>query len=79
MSISRIDIPVYLISPDIKPSSLEYRSLPSTKVSVNSLDAKATLRVSVTCSPDYPYVSFLNISLAEIPDFNLRIEPQSER
>jgi len=63
---------------DIKPSSLEYRSLPSTKVSINSLDAKATLSISVKCSPDYPYVSFLNISLAGIPDFNLRIEPQSE-
>ena len=63
---------------DIKPSNLEYKSLPSTKVSINSLDAKATLDVSVICSPVYPYVSFLNVSLAEIPAFSLRIEPQSE-
>mmetsp|Transcript_10908 Transcript_10908/g.26895 ORF Transcript_10908/g.26895 Transcript_10908/m.26895 type:complete len:1052 (+) Transcript_10908:143-3298(+) len=63
---------------DIKPSSLEYQSLPSTKISINSLDARATLSVSIKCSPDYPYVSFLDISLADIPDFNLRIEPQSE-
>ena len=63
---------------DIKPSTLEYKSLPSTKVSINSLDAKATLDVSVICSPVYPYVSFLNVSLAEIPAFSLRIEPQSE-
>jgi|688.fasta_scaffold2076866_2 Ca2+-dependent lipid-binding protein len=64
---------------DIKPSTLEYRSIPSTKVSINSLDAKATLDVSVKCTPDYPYISFLNISLVEIPAFSLRIEPQNER
>lgn len=62
---------------DIKPSALEYKSLPSTKVSINSLDAKATLDVSVLCSPIYPYISFVNISLVEIPAFSLRIEPQS--
>ena len=30
------------------------------------------------CSSVYPYISFLNVSLAEIPAFSLRIEPQSE-
>lgn len=64
---------------DIRPSSLEYRSLPSTKLSVNSLDVTATLSLAVKCTPDYPYISFLNVSLVEIPDFNLKIEPQSER
>ena len=42
------------------------------------MDAKAPLAVSVICSPDYPYVPFLNISLTEIPDFHVRIEAQSE-
>jgi Ca2+-dependent lipid-binding protein len=64
---------------DIKPSTLEYRSIPSTKVSINTLDAKATLDISIKCSPDYPYISFINISLVEIPAFSLRIEPQGER
>lgn len=64
---------------DIKPSSLEYRSLPSTKISVNSLDAKATLNLAVKCTPEYPYISFLDVSLVEIPAFNLKIEPQSQR
>ncbi|KAL3811172.1 hypothetical protein ACHAXA_002736 [Cyclostephanos tholiformis] len=63
---------------DIKPSTLEYRSIPSTKVSINTLDAKATLDISIKCSPDYPYISFINISLVEIPAFSLRIEPQGE-
>ncbi|KAL7553507.1 hypothetical protein ACHAWF_016813 [Thalassiosira exigua] len=62
----------------IKPSSLEYRTIPSTTVSINSLDAKATLDVYIVCSSDYPYVKFLNVSLVKIPEFNLRIEPQSE-
>jgi len=47
-------------------------------VSINSLDAKATLSVSARCSPDYPYISYLDVSLAELPEYNLRIEPQSE-
>lgn len=64
---------------DIKPSSLEYKSLPSSKISVNSLDAKATFNLAVKSAPDYPYISELDFSLAEIPDFNLKIEPQSER
>jgi hypothetical protein len=43
------------------------------------LDAKGTFNLSVKCTPEYPYISFLNISLVEIPDFNLKIEPQRER
>ena len=70
---------LFILSLDIKPSTLEYRSIPSTKVSINTLDAKATLDVSMKCSPDYPYISFINISLVEIPAFSLRIEPQGER
>jgi Ca2+-dependent lipid-binding protein len=42
------------------------------------LDAKASLAFSVKCSPDYPYIPFLNISLTEIPDFHVKIEAQSE-
>ena len=40
--------------------------------------SKATLDAYVICSPLYPFISFLNVSLAEIPAFSLRIEPQSE-
>jgi hypothetical protein len=67
-----------LLLQDIKPCTLEHKSLPSTKVSINSLNVKATLDVYVICSPLYPYISFLNVSLAEIPAFSLRIEFQSE-
>lgn len=63
---------------EIKPSQLPYRSLPSTRVSINSLDATATLNLAVKCSQEYPYISFLSISLVEIPDYNLKIEPQSD-
>ena len=63
---------------EIKPSQLEYRSLPLTRVSINSLDATVTLNLAVKCSQEYPYVSFLSLSLVEIPDYNLRIEPQSD-
>ena len=63
---------------EIKPSQLEYRSLPLTRVSINSLDATVTLNLAVKCSQEYPYISFLSISLVEIPDYNLKIEPQSD-
>jgi Ca2+-dependent lipid-binding protein len=63
---------------DIKPSSLDYKMVPSTKVSINSFDAQMTMDVSVKVSAEYPYISFVNVSLAEIPDFNLRIVPQQE-
>lgn len=53
--------------------------LPSTKVAISSLDAHVSLDVSVKGSWDYPYVDFVNVSLSKIPDFNLRIVPQSER
>lgn len=53
--------------------------VPSTKVSINSFDAQMTMDVSVKVSAEYPYISFVNVSLAEIPDFNLRIVPQQER
>jgi hypothetical protein len=43
------------------------------------LDAKATFNLDVKINPDYPYISFFDVSLVEIPDFNLKIEPQSER
>jgi hypothetical protein len=69
---------VALLLQDTKPSTLEHKLLTSTKVSINSLDVKATLDVYVICSPLYPYISFLNVSLAEIPAFSLRIKPQSE-
>ena len=42
---------------------------------MNSLDVKAKFNVVLTCSSSYPYVSFLSLSLVDIPDFNVRIEP----
>ena len=45
---------------------------------MNSLDVKATFNLVLTCSSSYPYVSFLSLSLVDIPDFNVRIEPMAE-
>jgi len=63
---------------DIRPSSLEYKTLPTTKISINSLDTQVKLDAYVKGIPDYPYISTVNITLSEIPDVNLRIIPQSE-
>ena len=52
--------------------------MPSTKVAINSLDLQMSLDVSIQGTPEYPYLSFVNISLSEIPDFSLRIVPQQE-
>lgn len=65
---------------DISPSSLDYKMVPTTTLSVNSLDAELQLDVSMKCIPSYPYISNVNVSLSqEIPDFSLRIEPRSQR
>lgn len=65
---------------DISPSSLEYKMVPTTTLSINSLDAEILLDVSVKSRPSYPYISHVNVSLShEIPDFSLRIEPRSQR
>ena len=65
---------------DISPSSLEYKMVPKTTLSVNSLDAEVLMDVSVTSRPSYPYISYVNVSLAhEVADFSLRIEPRSQR
>ena len=71
----------YCVNPisDIKPSSLEYKMVPSTKVAINSLDLQMSLDLSVQATSEYPYVSFVNVSLSELPDFSLRIVPQQER
>jgi hypothetical protein len=53
--------------------------VPSTKVAINSLDLQMSLDLSLEATPDYPYLSFLNISLSGVPDFSLRIVPQQER
>ena len=45
---------------------------------MNSLDVKANINLVVKCSSSYPYVSFLSLSLVDIPDFNVRIEPIGE-
>ena len=42
---------------DVSPSSLEYKMVPKTTLSVNSLDAELTLDVSLTSRPSYPYIS----------------------
>lgn len=65
---------------DISPSSLDYKMVPTTTLSINSIDAELQLHVSVTSIPTYPYISNVNVSLThEIPDFSLRIEPRSQR
>jgi hypothetical protein len=64
---------------DIKPSSLEYKMVPSTKVAITSLDLHMSLDVSVQAATEYPYLSFANISLSELPSFSLGIVPQQER
>jgi len=65
---------------DISPSSLDYKMVPTTTLSINSLDAELQLDVSLKSIPGYPYISSMNVSLSqEIPDFSLRIEPQSQR
>ena len=53
--------------------------VPSTKVAINSLDLQMSLDLSVQATSEYPYVSFVNVSLSELPDFSLRIVPQQER
>jgi len=64
---------------DISPSSLDYKMVPTTTLSINSLDAELQLDVSLKSIPGYPYISSMNVSLSqEIPDFSLRIEPQSQ-
>ena len=64
---------------DISPSSLDYKMVPTTTLSINSLDAELQLDVSLKSIPDYPYISSMNVSLSQVPDFSLRIEPQSQR
>jgi Ca2+-dependent lipid-binding protein len=65
---------------DISPSSLDYKMVPTTVLSINSLDAELQLDVSVKSIPSYPYISNVNVSLShEIPDFSLRIEPRSQK
>ncbi|KAL7485327.1 hypothetical protein ACHAW6_010921 [Cyclotella cf. meneghiniana] len=63
---------------DIKPSSLEYKMVPSTKVAINSFGLQLPLDLSVQATSEYPYISFVNLSLSSIPDFSLRIVPQQE-
>jgi len=69
---------VTLSSPVVKLSSLEYSLMPSTKLSVNTMDMKVPLDVAATVSPVYPFISTLNISLAEIPPVRVRITPLSD-
>lgn len=65
---------------DVSPSSLDYKMVPTTTLSINSLDAELQLDVSVKSIPTYPYISNVNVSLThEIPDFSLRIEPRSQK
>ena len=63
---------------DIKLSSLDYALLPSTKLSINSLDVQAPVELTITFSPTYPYVSTLNITMEEMPKYKFRIMPSSE-
>lgn len=62
---------------EVKLSSLQHALLPSTKVSVHAVDVTFPLKISVSVRPDYPYVSTLELSLAEAPECNIRITPLS--
>mmetsp|Transcript_11802 Transcript_11802/g.23737 ORF Transcript_11802/g.23737 Transcript_11802/m.23737 type:complete len:1031 (+) Transcript_11802:85-3177(+) len=78
----RIDVGILMEAElllDISPSSLDYKMVPTTTLSINSLDTELQLDVSVKNIPSYPFVSYVNVSLShEIPDFSLRIEPRSQ-
>ena len=79
----RIDVGILMEAElllDISPSSLDYKMVPTTTLSINSLDTELQLDVSVKNIPSYPFVSYVNVSLShEIPDFSLRIEPRSQK
>jgi hypothetical protein len=79
----RIDVGILMEAElllDISPSSLDYKMVPTTTLSINSLYAELQLDVSVKSIPTYPYISNVNVSLShEIADFSLRIEPRSQK
>ena len=60
----------------IKPSSLEYKSLPSSYFSLNSFAASFSILLKITTDiPDYPYVSSLDLALTHVPDLHFRVQP----
>eukprot|EP00984_Skeletonema_dohrnii_P018714 scaffold8790_cov126-Skeletonema_dohrnii-CCMP3373.AAC.7 len=78
----RIDVGILMEAElllDISPSSLDYKMVPTTTLSINSLDAELQLDISVKSIPTYPYISNVNVSLSHaLPEFSLRIEPRSQ-
>jgi len=75
-----ITIPFYTFlcdTKEVKLSSLEYALIPSTKISIHSIEMRLPLELSLSTRPDYPYVSKLRMSLANTPDCKLRITPLS--
>ena len=69
------DLSVVLL---IKLSSLDRAILPSTKLSINAVDAKLPLDVSLSFRDTFPFVSNLQISLSEMPKLKVKITPLSE-
>lgn len=62
----------------MKLSSLDYALLPTTKISAHSFEASLPLKVVVSSTPDYPYISLLEFSLSKSPECNIRITPLSD-
>jgi len=63
---------------DIKLSNLDYALLPTTKLSINSLDVQTSLELSITSSPTYPYISTLNVTMERLPKYKFKVTPLSE-
>ena len=62
----------------IKLSSLDRAILPSTKISINTVDVKLPLDISLNFRDKFPFVSTLRISLSEMPKLKVKITPLSE-
>mmetsp|Transcript_54298 Transcript_54298/g.65490 ORF Transcript_54298/g.65490 Transcript_54298/m.65490 type:complete len:933 (-) Transcript_54298:226-3024(-) len=67
----------FLLILEVKLSSLDYALLPSTKLSIHAVDVRLSVELSVTFIPESPFISFLNVSIAEMPKVNVRITPLS--
>lgn len=61
--------------PDVKLTSLEYALLPSTKVSISSLQANLSLKVTAIASPSNPFISAIHIAMIQVPSCSARVMP----
>jgi len=68
----------FLLVLDIKFSKLEYAILPKFKISVESLITNLKFRIRLHQSPNPPFFSKLELSLENLPQLNLKINPLSE-